>query len=135
VLAGFAALLAYDADADAETNMAAMGAAADRVTTAEVTQAVRDATTPAGRVREGDWLGVTPAGIVTVAADAGEAACALLDGLVGDDHELVTVVEGQLSPPGATRRVTDWLAEHHPGLAVEVHDGGQPLTAWLLSLE
>jgi DAK2 domain fusion protein YloV len=135
VLAGFAALLAYDADADAETNMAAMGAAADRVTTAEVTQAVRDATTPAGRVREGDWLGVTPAGIVTVAADAGEAACALLDGLVGDDHELVTVVEGQLSSPGATRRVTDWLAEHHPGLAVEVHDGGQPLTAWLLSLE
>ncbi|HEX3395045.1 MAG TPA: DAK2 domain-containing protein [Acidimicrobiales bacterium] len=135
VLVGFAALLAYDADTDAETNMAAMAAAADRVTTAEVTQAVRDATTPAGPVRAGDWLGVTSAGIVTVAAEAGEAACALLDGLVDGDHELVTVVEGQLSPPGGTRQVTQWLAEHHPGLAVEVHDGGQPLTAWLLSLE
>ncbi|MGI9080518.1 MAG: hypothetical protein ACR2GF_06845, partial [Acidimicrobiales bacterium] len=130
-----AALLAEGDNTNAETKTKTVPATGDWGTTTDATQAVRDATTPAGPVRAGDWLGVTSAGIVTVGAKAGEAACALLDGLVGDDHELVTVVEGQLAPPGGTRQVTDWLAEHHPGLAVEVHDGGQPLTAWLLSLE
>ncbi len=135
VTAAFAALLAYHADADAETNARAMADAAAHVTTAEVTQAVRDATTPAGPVRAGDWLGVTAAGIVTVAPGAADAACALLAGLLGAYHELVTVVEGDSSSSDGTRQITEWLAEHHPGVAVEVHDGGQPLAAWLLSIE
>jgi len=135
VTAAFAALLAYHPDADAETNAREMTEAAAHVTTAEVTQAVRDATTPAGPVRAGDWLGVTAAGIVTVAPGAADAACALLAGLLGEYHELVTVVEGDSSSPDGTRQITEWLAEHHPGVAVEVHDGGQPLAAWLLSIE
>ncbi len=135
VTAAFAALLAYHADADAETNAQAMTAAAAHVTTAEVTQAVREATTPAGPVRAGDWLGVTSDGIVTVAGGAAEAACALLDGLLGEAHELVTMVEGQPASADGTRQITEWLAGHHPGVAVEVHDGGQPLAAWLFSIE
>jgi len=135
VTAAFAALLGYHADADAETNARAMADAAAHVTTAEVTQAVRDATTPAGPVRAGDWMGVTAAGIVTVAPGAADAACALLAELLGEGHELVTVVEGDSSSADGTRRITEWLAEHHPGVAVEVHDGGQPLAAWLLSIE
>jgi dihydroxyacetone kinase-like predicted kinase len=135
VTAAFAALLAYDADIDAEANARTMAAAAAHVTTAEVTQAVRDAVTPAGPVHAGDWLGVTTEGIVAVAAGAADAACALLDRLVGDDHELVTLVEGQPSSSGGTERITRWLADHRPGVAVEVHDGGQPLAAWLLSVE
>jgi len=135
VTAAFAALLAYHADADAETNVQAMTDAAAQVTTAEVTQAVRDAATTAGPVRAGDWLGVTAEGIVTVAGGAAEAACTLLDGLLGDSHELVTVVEGQPSSAAGTRQITEWLADHHPEVTVEVHDGGQPLAAWLLSIE
>jgi len=135
VTAAFAAMLGYHADADAETNARAMADAAAHVTTAEVTQAVRDATTPAGPVRAGDWLGVTAAGIATVAPGAADAACSLLAELLGDDHELVTVVEGDSSSSDGTRQITEWLAEHHPGVAVEVHDGGQPLAAWLLSIE
>jgi len=72
---------------------------------------------------------------VAVAPGAAEAACALLDGLLGEAHELVTVIEGQPSPPGATAEITEWLAGHHPGVNVEVHDGGQPLAAWLFSIE
>ncbi|MGI9023103.1 MAG: DAK2 domain-containing protein [Acidimicrobiales bacterium] len=135
VTAAFAALLAYDADTDAETNVAAMADACGQVTTAEVTQAVREASTAAGPVKAGDWLGVTPAGIAVVAPSAADAACALLDRLVGENHELVTVVEGEGSSADGTLRITEWLDRHRPGVAVEVHDGGQPLAAWLLSIE
>jgi fatty acid kinase len=131
----FAALLAYDADADAETNVGAMTDAVGGVSTGEVTQAVRDATTPAGPVREGDWLGVTAEGIAVVDSDPAAAACALLDRLVCDGHEIVTLVEGRSATAEVTRRVTEWVSANRPGVEVEVHQGGQPLSAYLLSCE
>jgi fatty acid kinase len=131
----FAALLAYDPDADAETNVQAMTDAVAGVSTGEVTQAVRDATTPAGPVRQGDWLGITAEGIAVVDSDPAAAACALLDRLVSDDHEIVTLVEGQPALPDVTRRITEWLDANRSGVEVEVHQGGQPLTAYLLSCE
>ena len=131
----FAALLAYDADADADANIGAMTEAVAGVSTGEVTQAVRDATTAAGPVREGDWLGVTAEGIAVVDSDAAGAACALLDRLVGDGHEIVTVVEGQPATADVTRRISEWIAANRPGVEVEVHQGGQPLSAYLLSCE
>jgi dihydroxyacetone kinase-like predicted kinase len=132
---GFAALMAYDADADAETNARHMTAAVARVATGEVTQAVRDALTVAGPVHRGEWLGVTPEGIQVVAEDAAGAACALLERLVGDDHEIVTVVAGDAASADDTRRIAEWLAAQHPEVGVEVHDGGQPVAAYLISCE
>ncbi len=67
IVEGFAALLAYDPAPDAEANAAAMAASAARVVPAEVTRAVRDATTDAGQVREGDWIGLSRDGVVAVA--------------------------------------------------------------------
>ena len=135
VTEAFAALLAYDADADAETNERSMAAAAGAVVTGEVTRAVRGAATPAGQVRAGDWLGLTSEGIVVAAADPVEAACALLERLTGEDHEIVTVVAGEGASADDTGRIADWLAGHRPDLSVEVHDGGQPMAAWLFSVE
>src|SRR6202034_1812907 len=56
IVEGFAALLSYDPASDAQANAVAMAASASRVIAGEVTRAVRDASTEAGAVREGDWL-------------------------------------------------------------------------------
>ena len=135
VTEAFGALLAYDPDADSERNGEAMAAAAAAVVTGEVTRAVRDATTSAGAVKSGDWLGVTADGIVVAAAEPTDAAFALLDRLVCEGHEIVTVVRGEGATVDDTDRITDWLGRHCPDLSVEVHDGGQPLAAWLFSVE
>ena len=34
-----------------------------------------------------------------------------------------------------TARLTEWLAKHRPDAAVDVHNGGQPLAAYLFSAE
>ncbi len=132
---GFAALLAYDPEAHGDDNAAAMAASARRVVPGEVTQAVRAAETEAGTVRAGDWLGLSRQGIATVAPTVTEAACALLDVLVTDEHELVTLIEGDGSSAAATRRITEWLHEYRPGVDIEVHHGGQPLYPYLFSIE
>jgi uncharacterized protein len=135
IVEGFAALLEYDPEAGAEENSAAMADSARRVVAGEVTRAVRDAEGPAGTIRVGDWMGLSRDGIEVTASSAADAVCGLLARLVADHHELVTLIEGEGAGVGDTRRITEWLSEHRPEIAVEVHHGGQPLYPYLLSIE
>ena len=57
---GFAALLAYDPEADVDTNADNMAAAASTGRGRRSRPASRPAVTGAGPVREGDWLGHVP---------------------------------------------------------------------------
>jgi dihydroxyacetone kinase-like predicted kinase len=132
---GFAALMEYDPQATVDENAETMAEAAARVASGEVTRAVRDASTSAGPVHEGDYIGLTRDGIVAVAPELDGATCGLLEQMVTDDHEIVTVIEGEGASAAATRRITEWLAEHWPDSSVEVHHGGQPLYPYLFSVE
>jgi dihydroxyacetone kinase-like predicted kinase len=132
---GFGALLEYDPQATADDNLRAMTEAASRVTAAEVTKAVRASNSAAGPINEGDFLGLGPSGIEVVATTLTEAATGLLAKLVTDDHEIVTLIEGEGASSADTRRITEWLREHRPGVEAEVHHGGQALYPYLLSIE
>jgi len=132
---GFAALLAYDPEAGGGANAEAMEATARKVVPGEVTRAVRDSETSAGPVRTGDWLGLSRDGIEVVGDTLADAACNLLDLLVGEDHDLVTIIEGEGSGAADTRRITEWLKEARPLVETEVHHGGQPLYPYLFSIE
>lgn len=135
IVEGFAALLEYDPEAGADENAAAMTASARRVVAGEVTQAVRDATGPIGPIKAGDWLGLSRDGVEVVDDSLAEAACGLVGKLLRDDHELVTLIEGDGSGAADTRHITEWLGEHRADIAVEVHHGGQPLYPYLISIE
>jgi dihydroxyacetone kinase-like predicted kinase len=132
---GFAALLEYDPQASADDNAATMAASAERVVAGEITQAVRDSSSDAGPIKQGDYLGLSRSGIEVVASGLTEAACDLLAKLVNDSHEIVTIIEGDGATKADTRRITDWLEEHRPGVSPEIHHGGQPLYPYLFSIE
>jgi dihydroxyacetone kinase-like predicted kinase len=127
--------LAYDPAADAAVNVAAMAESAARVVPAEITRAVRDTTTDVGEVREGDWIGVSRDGIVSIADSAVMATRVLLSRLLEPHHELITLIEGEGAKAGDTRQVSEWLVEEYPDVALEVHHGGQPLYPYLLGIE
>ncbi len=135
IVEGFAALLAYDPAADLATNVAAMSESATRVVPAEVTRAVRDSTTDAGEVHEGDWIGISRDGVVSIADNIVVCTRLLLSRLLDQTHELVTLIEGEGARVGDTRRIEEWLSEEYPNVALEVHQGGQPLYPYLLGIE
>ncbi|MGA2304066.1 MAG: DAK2 domain-containing protein [Acidimicrobiales bacterium] len=135
ILEGFAALLAYDPAAGAGVNATSMGESAARVLPGEITRAVRDATTDAGEVRKGEWIGLSRDGVIAIADSAVMATRLLLSRLLTDQHELVTLIEGEGSKAGDTRRISEWLSEEYPDVALEVHHGGQPLYPYLLGIE
>jgi hypothetical protein len=87
-------------------------------------------------VTVGDWIGLAGSdGIVSVAGALLPAALALLDHLVGDGREIVTIIEGVGSDAGATQAMREWVEEQRPGVAVEVHRGDQPLYPYLFGVE
>ena len=135
VLEALAALFAYDPDSDCDVNLGAMETAANGVGAGEVTQAVRDSSAECGPIREGDWLAIGPAGIGATATSAAGAAFALVDSLVDENSEIVTILVGTDARPSEVARVREHLRARHPHVDVEVHEGGQPLYPYLIGVE
>ena len=132
---GFAALVAYDPEASLEENVVAMRAAAAHVVAGEVTRAVRDSASAAGPIHTGDYLGIARQGIAAVDDSLAGATTKLLDALLDDDHELVTLIAGADATPADTAKIEAWLAQHRPDVTAEVHHGGQPLYAYYVGVE
>jgi fatty acid kinase len=135
VAEGFAALLAYDPQASADDNAEAMDGASAAVVVGEVTKAVRASSSDAGPIAEGDYLGISGDGILAVAQTVAGAATGLLDSLVTEDHEIVTIIEGEGATVGDTRHIREWLEDHRPDVDTEVHHGGQPLYPYYFGIE
>ena len=74
-------------------------------------------------------------GIEAVGASLVEATCGLLDKMLGDGDEIVTLIEGAGATTADTRRVSSWLRENWPAISLELHHGGQPLYPYLVSVE
>lgn len=131
-----AALVSYDPEASAETNARSMTAAAEAMTTGEVTQAVRDTNTDAGAVTTGDWIGIVRGdGIVAIAGTVVSASTDLLGHIITDESELLTIVTGADATTANTEAISAWVGENRPDVAVEVHRGGQPLYPYLFGVE
>ena len=110
--------------------------AADSVVTGEITQAVRDTTTSIGAITEGDWIGLNRSeGIVAKGDTVVDAAIGLLEAIIDDDAELITIITGLDADASSTASIEGWLADHHGSVAREVQYGGQPLYPYLFGVE
>jgi hypothetical protein len=90
---------------------------------------------PAGACSEGDWLGIVGGDVTTISTDLQSAATRVLDALVDDDSEVVTIVTGAEADDAGAKALIDHLEENHPGVEVTVITGGQPLYPYLFGVE
>jgi hypothetical protein len=135
IVEGFAALLSYDPDAGVEENHQRMSASAQHVVAGEVTRAVRDTHTDAGEVTTGDWIGLGAGGVLAISDSIEGVNAKLLMSLVKDEHELLTIIEGEGSTREATSALSRFATARFPQLCVEVHYGGQPLYPYFFGVE
>lgn len=131
---GIAALSAYDPEADASENLAAMQAEIAELAVGEVTQAVRTTKVEGREISEGDFIAISGGKILSAAASPADATCELLDEIISPEHELLTLFAGESTDPETTGQLLQWLKENHPHIEAETHDGGQPLYHYYLSL-
>jgi len=131
--AGLAALVAFHNERSAEENAAAMREAVAGVVTGEVAVASRDASADGVPVREGQYLALLDGRAVTAGAGFDEVARELVERLLAEPHDVLTLLRGEGAPP--LNGLIDELAQRHPELELDVHEGGQPHYPLLLSAE
>ena len=74
-------------------------------------------------------------GIAAVADSLFAAATQLLDKLLGDDCELLTIITGADATAATTAQIEGWMADEHADVQIERHEGGQPLYPYLFGVE
>jgi len=131
--AGLAALVAFDPSKDADTNAAEMREAVEAVATGAVTVASRDVQLNGVAVRKGKWLGLADGKPVAGGETFDEVARAVLQKLLAEPRGVLTLLTGE--EPPALETLLAGLAEEHPELELDVHEGGQPHYPLLLSAE
>ena len=132
---GMAAMVAFDAAADAVGNARLMEDAIAEVHSAEVTRAVRDSELDGVAVRKDQAMGIVDGRLVTAAAEIEDAFAGVLEAFVGAGAEYITVLTA-LNGSGVTReRLEQLAADLAPEAEVVFHEGGQPLYPILASAE
>jgi DAK2 domain fusion protein YloV len=131
--AGLAALVAFDATRDAEANAAEMREAIESVATGAVTIASRDVELNGVAVRKGKWLGLADGHPVAGGDTFDEVAHAVLGRLLAEPRGVLTLLTGE-DPQPLDAQLAEQAAEY-PDVELDVHAGGQPHYALLLSAE
>ena len=132
---GVAALLAFNFEADFDTNMAAMEAASAGSDTAEITRAVRTAQVDGLAVSEGDILGLINGKVRSVGTDMQEVVRDTLTRMGAADHEILTIYYGEGVSGVTANELAQQVKGWFPDLEIEVVNGGQPHYAYIISAE
>jgi DAK2 domain fusion protein YloV len=130
---GLGALVAYDARAELEENLEAMAEAAQAVRAGSVAVASRSASIDGLEVEEGDFLGLVEGEPVAAGTEIVPVATQVVERLVGGAADVLTVLLGDGA--GGADGVVEEIRTAHPGLEVEVHEGGQPHYPLLFAVE
>jgi DAK2 domain fusion protein YloV len=132
---GVAAVVAFRGDRSGPENITAMKAEAERVQTIEVTHAVRDTRSNGLKVKKGDVIGLINDKLEFAGTDYGEVVNKALSKLGADSYELVTVYRGEGASDDELQKLESDIRSTHPGLEIEVQQGGQQHYPFILSVE
>ncbi len=132
---GIGALLAFNYQADLETNAERMLHATSEIQTVEVTRAVRSTQINGIGVTEGDVIGLLNDQLVAAGQDYTAVVLDVLSQTATEDYEVATIYFGQDASQEEAEALADQIIERYPNLEVEVHEGGQAYYRHILSLE
>ena len=132
---GVAALIAFDANADADTNLESMTEDMGNVKTGQVTYAVRDTSIDGKTIKAGDIMGIDDDGIQAVSEDLVTATKELLEQMVDEDSELISIYYGAEVSEEDAKAFADYVEATYEDCDVEFNYGGQPIYYYVLSVE
>jgi DAK2 domain fusion protein YloV len=133
---GLAAVAVHDEQRRFEDNVIAVAEAAAATRFAEVTIAVRDSITYAGRCKAGDVLGLIDGEVVEIGDDVTSMGINLVNRLVAAGGELVTVLAGVAEgAEDSAAAIVDDVRSRMPFIEVNSYLGGQPHYPLLIGVE
>ncbi|QWC24437.1 DAK2 domain-containing protein [Bacillus haikouensis] len=132
---GMAALLAFNPTASVDDNKKAMSEASQQVKTGQITYAVRDTNIDGMAISKDDFMGISEGKIVIAEKDRQQTAKSLLDEMLDEDSEILTILYGEDVSEEDVTSLQEYVEEHYEDVEVEIHNGKQPLYSYIFSVE
>lgn len=135
VAQGITAVINYVPDLSVEENEAVMLEEIQKVKTGQVTYAVRDTEIDDKVIREGDYMGIGDSGILSVGRNQEEVTLTMVDEMMDDDKELISIYYGEEVTEEEAQVIADKISEKYADCDVELQFGGQPVYYYIISAE
>lgn len=132
---GMSALLAFNPGADLSENEESMSEALAHVKTGQITYAVRDTSIDGLEIEKGDFMGIDEGKIVVKDKDKVQSAINLLSSMINEEAEILTIIKGEDATDEEVESLVAFIEEKYEEIEVEVHNGKQPLYAFIFSIE
>jgi len=132
---GVATLLAFDYEADLQTNAQIMTQAKSTVKSIEITRAVRSTKLKGLKIKRKQAIGLLDGDLVAVGDNTADALNDTLSKLDLDKSEIITIYYGADTELAAAEQISDSIRQQHPQLQVEVVRGNQPHYDYIISVE
>ena len=131
---GLSACVMFNPEVELEENLAEMQEAIDHVKSGEVTYAIKDTTYEGLEIKKDEYMGIFGKDIVVSCPDCLEASKVLVDKMVDEDSELVTLIYGKEATKEQAQALADYIEETSDA-EVEIYDGKQPVYSFILGVE
>lgn len=135
VAQGITAIINYVPDLSVEENEAVMLEEIQKVKTGQVTYAVRDTEIDDKVIHEGDYMGIGDSGILSVGRNQEEVTLTMVDEMMDDDKELISIYYGEEVTEEEAQGIADKISEKYSDCDVELQFGGQPVYYYIISAE
>lgn len=132
---GITAMINYIPEDTPKENELRMQEEILKVKTGQVTYAVRDTKIDDKEIHQGDIMGIGDDGILAVGTNIIDTTKAMMAELVDEDSEIISIYYGQETSKEEAEALGEALEKLYPQTEVEVHQGGQPIYYYVISVE
>lgn len=132
---GYTALMMFNENASVEDNTEEMNQAITEVKSGQVTYAVRDTQMNGVDIKENDFIGILDKDIVVSVPERFESACALVDKMIDEDSEIVTILFGEGVDEDEADELAEYIENKFEDVEVTIFDGQQPVYSYIISVE
>lgn len=132
---GITALINFIPELSAEDNLSTMMEEMERIKTGQITYAVRSTQIDGMEIHQGDIMGLGDQGMLAVGSSIERTAIETLKAMVDEESELISIYYGSDVKAEEAQRVFEKAQKACPGCEVELHNGGQPIYYYLMSVE
>lgn len=132
---GIAAMINFMPGQPVEENTQQMTEEMGNVKSGQVTYAVRDTQMDGKEIKQGDYMGIADKKIVAVEKGLSEVTVELVEGMIDEESELISLYYGADVTEKDAEAVADLILKDHDDLEVEVQYGGQPVYSYFVSVE
>ena len=132
---GIAAMISFVSGRSAAENAESMEEEMQLIKSGQVTYAVRDTNMDGKDIKQGDFMGLTDKTIVSVGSDLQGTAKELIESLLDEDSELVSLYYGSDATKEQAEQLAEDIENTHEDVEVEVQYGGQPVYSYFISVE